>query len=98
MERRGPGFRREHSSYGFIFVGAATLAGATVWGADAAFKAVFTESGILSEFARSTLTSQICVSVKRPLKPGMPVNRMPFSAFQYVSDAGSSETPVPWKS
>ena len=63
-----------------------------------AINAAFTEAGILSEFASNTLTSQICVSVKRPLKPGIPVNRMPFSAFQYVSDAGSSETPVPWKS
>jgi len=72
------------SDYGFVFGAGAlfvgTVSGAA--GAGATANAAFTEAGILSEFASNTLTSQICVSVNRPLKLGIPVNRMPFSAFQ----------------
>jgi hypothetical protein len=70
--------------YGFVFGAGALFAGAVSGplGVGAAVNAALTEGGILSEFASKTLTSQICVSVKRPLKLGIPVNRMPFSAFQ----------------
>src|SRR5205814_161458 len=44
--------------------------------------AVFTAGEILSAFASNTLTCHSCVSFKRPLNPGIPVKRMPFSAFQ----------------
>jgi hypothetical protein len=58
----------------------------------------FTDAEILSAFFTSTLTCQICGSVSWPLNPGMPVSRMPFSAFQYDSHASSSVTPTPWNS
>ena len=80
---------------GFAAADGAALAPSAAGGAGGAVSAAFTEAGTLSEFASNTLTSQICVSVKRPLKPGIPVSRIPFSAFQYVSDAGSSDTPTP---
>src|ERR1700724_1258110 len=63
-----------------------------------AARAAFTAGEILSAFANRTLTCQSCVSFRDALKPGMPVKRMPFLAFQNVSHAGSSVTPVPWKS
>jgi len=61
-------------------------------------RATFTEGGTLSALARSWLTCQSWESVRRPLKLGMPVRRMPFSASQWVCQTGSSLTPVPWKS
>ncbi len=69
--------------FGVGFGGAAIIiAGMASGAAGLPLSSDFTESGILSEFASNTLTCQICVSVKRPLNPGIPVNRMPFSAFQ----------------
>ena len=65
-----------------LLAGGAAAGAAGAAAAAACANAAFTEGGSLSEFASSTLTCQICVSVNRPLNPGMPVNRMPFSAFQ----------------
>src|SRR6267154_990701 len=61
-------------------------------------RAAFTAGEILSAFASNTLTCQICVSLSVSLNAGMPVKRIPFFAFQYVSHAGSSVTPLPLKS
>ena len=47
-----------------------------------AVSSFFTPSEILSAFFTSTVTCQICISVKASLNPGIPVIRMPFSAFQ----------------
>ena len=58
-------------------------------------KAAFTAGEILSELASKTLTCHNWVSFRCALNPGMPERRMPFLAFQYVSQAGSSLTPVP---
>src|SRR5258708_5451894 len=83
------------------FVGGAA-GGDGGWGGCAtggvAARATFTAGEILSAFANKTLACQSCVSFRDALKPGMPVRRMPFLAFQNVSHAGSSVTPVPWKS
>ena len=57
--------------------------------------AAFTAGEILSALASNTLTCHNCVSFRLALKPGIPVSRMPFAAFQCVSQAGSSVTPVP---
>ena len=70
-------------SGGFARAGvAADATGAAGEGAGGATSAVLTDAGTLSEFARRTLTCQISVSDNRPLKPVMPVSRMPFSTFQ----------------
>ena len=38
--------------------------------------------GNLSAVANTSLTCHICSSVRDPLKPGIPVNRIPFATFQ----------------
>src|SRR6202011_1318569 len=82
-----------------FFAGAGGDAGCAGCATDGvAARVVFTAGEILSAFANKTLTCQSCVSFRDALKPGMPVRRMPFLAFQNVSRAGSSVTPVPWKS
>jgi hypothetical protein len=48
----------------------------------------------LSALANSTLTCHISVLVNCVLKSGIPVKRMPFATFQYVSPGGSSLTPM----
>src|SRR5579863_8916416 len=68
---------------GSYFVGTTGgVAGATDDAASGAASAAFTAGEILSALASSWLTCQSWKSVRRPLKPGMPVRRMPFVAFQ----------------
>src|ERR1700682_5545491 len=80
----------------FTGAGAGDAAGMAAGGA--LVKMAFTAGEILSAFASKTLTCQRCVSFSDPLKPAMPLRRMPFLPFQYVSHAGASVTPVPWNS
>src|SRR5882757_9364430 len=81
--RRSTGYRTP-----FTFAGG-------VGGAGVASEA-FTESGNLSAFASKRLTCHVWVSVSEPWKPGMPVRRMPWATFQYVSPGSSSVTPFPF--
>ena len=57
--------------------------------------AVFTESGISFACASSSLTCHGCVPLSLVLQEGIPERRIPLAAFQKVSDAGSSVTPLP---
>ena len=73
-----------HMDY-FRFEGGA-LAGAGVVviaaGGGSGASAFFTESGSLSLLATSWVACQSCVSVRMPLKLGIPVSRIPLAAFQ----------------
>src|SRR5437667_6156189 len=88
----------DHGIYLVPGTGVCALGGAAAGVAALVTRATFTEGGTLSALANSWLTCQSCESVRRPLKLGMPVRRMPFSASQWVFQTGSSVTPVPWNS
>ena len=55
----------------------------------------FTDSGSAFLLANNSLTCQIAVSGTNPLNAGMPVSRIPFSTFQYVSQTEPSPLPFP---
>ena len=68
-----------HRNYLFGVVGTWTGIGKP---AGVSVSALLTEAGILSALASNWLTCHSWVSVNRPLKPGIPVMRIPFCAFQ----------------
>jgi len=65
--------------YFFVLAGLCGSIGAGIGGGASC---CFTASEILSAFASSRLTCHICVSLRLPLNPGMPVKRIPFATFQ----------------